>query len=225
MIKANFSNLSLFELNLIVSCQAPIGSHMKNDEVLISVAKEVIEASAPALRVAGANCISEIRNVTKIPIIGLIKTVRKEFEPKITCTLKEVEDVYLSGAGIVAIDSTLRERPEPLKNLFTRAKSLNLEIFADIATEAEAYNAIDLGSDYIGTTLSGYTSQSSTTIGPDFDLLVKLIENTSSPIILEGRVSNPDQLRRGLGLGAFAVVVGRFITSPRDITQAYLSVL
>ena len=134
MIKANFSNLSLFELNLIVSCQAPIGSHMKNDEVLISVAKEVIEASAPALRVAGANCISEIRNVTKIPIIGLIKTVRKEFEPKITCTLKEVEDVYLSGAGIVAIDSTLRERPEPLKNLFTRAKSLNLEIFADIAT-------------------------------------------------------------------------------------------
>jgi putative N-acetylmannosamine-6-phosphate epimerase len=35
-------------------------------------------------------------------------------------------------------------------------------------------------------------------------------------------VDHPDHVKQGLDLGAYAVVVGRAITSPRDITKYFL---
>lgn len=225
MMTERFSNLSLYNRKLVVSCQAPNGSHLKKDDILIAIAKEVIAASAPALRIAGENCIREIRKLTDIPIIGLIKTERNGFDVRITCTTDEIKQVKSAGANIVAIDSTGRIRPEPLEMLYKYAKSLKMEIFADIATEQEALNAIKIGADYIGTTMSGYTDETKDQIGSDFELLKKLVKETSTPIVLEGKIENPDQCKKALDLGAFAVVVGRFITSPRDITKLFIEAI
>jgi N-acylglucosamine-6-phosphate 2-epimerase len=73
--------------------------------------------------------------------------------------------------------------------------------------------------------LSGYTTDTLTTPAPDepdWDLLTSLVKALpNTPIILEGRVWSPSQVKQGLNLGAFAVVVGSAITRPHHITQRF----
>ena len=214
MLKAN---------GLIVSCQGIPGSPLKDAKILAAIASEVISGGASALRLAGADCVAQVRPQNESPIIGLIKTERKGFGPRITCTTSEIAALAEVGADLVAIDSTDRKRPEPIKELFAAAKAHGLLIFADVATLNEGIKAAELGADYVATTMAGYTDDRPLTEGPDFELLSSLIKNLTIPTILEGRVGRPDHVRRALDSGAFAVVVGRAITSPRDITKAFLN--
>lgn len=207
---------------LIVSCQAISGSPLKNAKILAAIASEVIAGGASALRLAGSDCVAQVRPQNNRPIIGLIKTEREGFAPRITCTASEIAELAESGADLVAIDATDRKRPEPLKDLFAAAKDLGLLIFADVATLNEGIKAVELGADYVATTMAGYTEDRHLTIGPDFELLSVLIKNLTVPTILEGRVGHPDHVKQALDLGGYAVVVGRAITSPRDITKSFL---
>jgi putative N-acetylmannosamine-6-phosphate epimerase len=97
----------------------------------------------------------------------------------------------------------------------------NLEIFADIATLDEAKKAIDLGATYVATTMSGYTKDRAMTIGPDFELLEKVIA-LGGKTVLEGRVSTSFHIRNAFVLGAYAVVIGRAVTSPQTILREIL---
>jgi N-acylglucosamine-6-phosphate 2-epimerase len=214
--------LMLESHGLIVSCQGVAGSPLKDARILAAVASEVISGGASALRLAGPDCIALVRPQTKAPIIGLTKIERAGFGPRITCISSEIVDLASAGADLVAIDATDRKRPEPLVELFATAKALGILIFADIATLDEGMRAAELGADFVATTMSGYTESHQPTVGPDFELLASLIKNLSVPIVLEGRVDHPDHVKQGLGLGAYAVVVGRAITSPRDITKYFL---
>ena len=71
----------------------------------------------------------------------------------------------------------------------------------------------------MGTTLS--KSSVSSSVGPDLDLLEKLVRNIDVPVIAEGRIHYPEQARHALTLGAWSVVVGGAITRPKEIAERF----
>ena len=80
-----------------------------------------------------------------------------------------------------------------------------------------ATRGLNLGVDFVGTTLSGYTGGSVPEL-PDF-ALIAAIAHCGRPVIAEGRIRTPDQARAAIEAGAHAVVVGSAITRPEHITE------
>ena len=94
---------------------------------------------------------------------------------------------------------------------------------ADISTLEEGIKCAELGADIISTTLSGYTLESGEpTGGPDFELLSNLVKRTDKPIVLEGRIWTPEDVRQAFLLGAHSVVIGSAITRPQLITKRFI---
>ncbi|MDQ3711404.1 MAG: acetylmannosamine-6-phosphate 2-epimerase, partial [Acidobacteriota bacterium] len=79
------------------------------------------------------------------------------------------------------------------------------------------------GVDFVGTTLSGYTNATKHLVEPDFKLIEKLVERLETPIICEGRLRLPDDVRRAFSCGAFAVVVGGAITGVDQLVQWFIA--
>ena len=93
-------------------------------------------------------------------------------------------------------------------------------MLADIDDEAAALAAIHAGAALVGTTLSGYTS-GDVPEGPDLDLVRRLAQRTSTPIVAEGRLQTPQHVREAFEAGALAVVVGKAITDPIWLTRRF----
>jgi N-acylglucosamine-6-phosphate 2-epimerase len=198
---------------------------------MIAMVKSVINGGAGGLRLAGEYHIKAIRDITNLPIIGITKPNKIPVNFKeivyITPDFTNARKVKNAGADIIAIDATMREHPEEtLEELINIIhKDLNCPVMADISTLQEGLNAVKLGADIISTTLSGYTSYSNETKGPDFTLLDELIQNTNVPVILEGRVETPQEVEKALKIGAYAVVIGSAITRPHMITDKFVRVV
>ncbi len=92
---------------------------------------------------------------------------------------------------------------------------------ADISTLEEGLKAEEAGADILSTTLAGYTLESvnSPSKEPDFELLKQLVENTNLPVVLEGRIWEPEQVNKAFEIGAHCVVIGSAITRPQLITK------
>ena len=90
---------------------------------------------------------------------------------------------------------------------------------ADISTTEEGVRAEELGFDYIGTTLVGYTEQSKGL--NNFDVLKELISKCKTPIIAEGNFDTLEKSKLAMELGSYAVVVGGAITRPQLITKKF----
>jgi N-acylglucosamine-6-phosphate 2-epimerase len=93
---------------------------------------------------------------------------------------------------------------------------------ADISTFEEGIEAHKLGADIVSTTLAGYTSHSEAVDGPDFGLLERLVKSLDCPVILEGRIWSPNEVKRAFDLGAYAVVIGSAVTRPHHIVQRFV---
>ena len=98
---------------------------------------------------------------------------------------------------------------------------------ADCSTVEEALHADELGFDFIGTTLVGYTKQSRDLKieANDFEVLRTILDQVKHPVIAEGNVNTPEKARRVLELGAYSVVVGSAITRPQLITKSFAEAL
>lgn len=215
------ANLAIEPRTVIISVQAVPGSNLAAVEILHKMALDVIAGGAAALRLAGAEVIAAVRKSTTTTILGISKIERPGFKARITQSCEEIRGLAAAGAQIVGIDSTLRNHPEPLTELYGCARENGLEILADIDDVHSAQAAIELGADYIATTMAGYTDTRPVTEGPDFELLAQVIE-LGKPAVLEGRVRGAADIERAFEMGAYATVVGRSVTSPRDITAALL---
>jgi N-acylglucosamine-6-phosphate 2-epimerase len=88
---------------------------------------------------------------------------------------------------------------------------------ADVDSLDAGFAARDAGADFVATTLSGYTDGRTPT-GPDIELVRQLAAQVGCPIIAEGRIRTPEDVRTVCDAGAYAVVVGTAITNPMDIT-------
>ncbi|MDE7100053.1 MAG: tRNA-dihydrouridine synthase, partial [Malacoplasma sp.] len=77
----------------------------------------------------------------------------------------------------------------------------------------------------IGTTLRGYTKQTlcKSNIENNYAFIKEVIKKIKVPLIAEGGIWEPYQVKDLLDIGCFAVVVGSAITRPKEITKYFLS--
>jgi N-acylglucosamine-6-phosphate 2-epimerase len=210
---------------LIVSCQAYEDSPLYGTIYMIAMAKAAEKAGACGLRIRSYKDIFAVRKNTSLPIIGLTKTYYSDSDVYITPTFKEAKEVYDAGADILCLDCTQRKRPGGLKIeelVMLIKKDLNIPIMADISTLEEGLLAENMEVDFIATTLSGYTPYSKKTEYPDFELVQQLTSRIKIPVIMEGKISTPEEAVKALKVGAFAVVIGSAITNPEWITRRFI---
>lgn len=96
---------------------------------------------------------------------------------------------------------------------------------ADCSSIEEGLHAAKLGFDIIGTTMSGYTPYTKGTKLPNFDMMKTLVEKSKKPVIAEGGIWSPEELKQALETGVHAAVVGTAITRPMDITRRYVEAI
>ncbi|MGB9587405.1 MAG: N-acetylmannosamine-6-phosphate 2-epimerase [Armatimonadota bacterium] len=215
------------ERGLIVSCQATEDTPFHGPVFMAAMARAAEMGGAAGIRANGPADIAAIKNSVRLPIIGIWKVVYEGYEPYITPTLEDAQEIAKAGADIIALDATLRPHPKDLsaQHLIAEVKTLGLPVMADISTFEEGIAAAEAGADIVATTMSGYTPYSPQSDQPDFKLIEELARALTIPVIAEGKIGTPDQARRAIDLGAFAVVVGAAITQPWAITEKFASAL
>lgn len=213
---------------VIVSCQAVKGEplYVEEKSIMYLMARAAKQAGTPAIRTSSIRDVIAIKEETGLPVIGLIKVQYEGFESYITPTMKEVDELVEAKADVIALDCTEQKRGDgkSISQFITEVREKYPEaiLMADISTYEEGINAWKLGMDIVGTTMSGYTSYSLKTEGPDYELVKRLSETVDIPVIGEGRVHSPEQAVEMLNAGAYAVVVGGAITRPLEIAQRFI---
>ena len=225
----------LFDLmkgSIIVSCQAVAGEPLYDPErsLMPYMARAAKLAGAKMIRTSSVRDIIGIKEETGLPVIGLIKREYPGYSGRITMTMREVDECMEALSDIVSIDCTDTARgdgltaPEFLKKV--KEKYPNIIIMADCATLEEAVAACEAGADLVGSTMNGYTAATAACKdGPNYELVRRMAEKLSCPVIAEGRIHTPEQARKMLEIGAWAVVVGGAITRPLEIAQRFFKAL
>ena len=218
--------LNIIKDKLIVSCQALEDEPLHSSFIMGRMAKAAKEGGAVAIRAQGVSDINEIKNVTNLPVIGIIKREYRDSCIYITATKKEVDELLTTNCEMIAIDATNRIRPnnESLEEIIRYIKSNNRLVMADISTYEEAVLAQSYGVDCVSTTLVGYTDYSDNIEGPNYNLIKRLIEDLKIPVIAEGKINTPRDLENVLKLGVYSAVVGSAITRPQLITKKFSEV-
>lgn len=212
---------------LIVSCQALPQEPLHSSFIMGRMARAAKEGGAAGIRANTKEDIKEIQEVTGLPLIGIVKRDYPDSAVYITPTMKEIEELMEVKPEIVAIDATGALRPGnvTLADFFHQIKEKYPEqkLMADCSTIEEALFADELGFDFIGTTMVGYTPQSKglKIEENDFEILRTILKKVKHPVIAEGNVNSPEKAKRVIELGSYAVVVGSSITRPQLITKGY----
>jgi predicted NBD/HSP70 family sugar kinase len=151
--------------------------------------------------------------------MGLIKRRYPGSEVYITPTTDEVQVLLSLGCEVTALDGTARRRPGgALPELIRLVHEGGGLAMGDCDTLQSAQYALEAGADLIGTTLSGYTAETSASTGPDLGLLRSLM-TLGRPVIAEGRYQERWQVEAALRIGASAVVVGGALNDPVKNTR------
>lgn len=221
-------NIEKIKGNLIVSCQAVDNEPLNNATAITLMAKACIEGGAKVLRLSQYEHIKSIKTISKdIPIIGLIKNHYENSNVFITPTINEIDKLFELGVDCIAMDATLRNRPkESLKEIvdYCKFKNPNILLMADCSNIEDVLNAEKIGFDLIGTTLRGYTEETKgmSNIENDYSFIKECLKKIRIPLIAEGGIWEPYQVKELLKIGCFAVVVGSAITRPLEITKRFL---
>ncbi|WOO37385.1 N-acetylmannosamine-6-phosphate 2-epimerase [Anaerocolumna sp. AGMB13020] len=214
---------------LIVSCQALPEEPLYSSYIMSRMALAAKEGGACGIRANTPEDIRCIKETIDLPIIGLTKSIYNDSEVYITPTLKEVKELMEVQPDIIALDATNRLRPGrmTLKELFLKIKEEYPEMIfmADCATFTEALEASVLGFDIVGTTLCGYTRETRNEKLPALSLMKEMVEKLPIPVIAEGGISSPEELKEALNTGVFAAVVGAAITRPAVITKKFINAI
>ena len=210
---------------LIVSCQASAGDPLDDVGTLTRMASSVLRGGAGGLRAEGAGCIAAFRRLTELPLIGLIKTKDANGDVYITPDFASARAVSEAGADIIAVDCTRRrlQEAEPWPELIRRIREeLGRPVCADIATIDDAVAAQSAGADAVASTLYGYTADTAGNRTVSWELVEALVARMTIPVIVEGHITRPEEVRKALEMGAHSVVVGSAITRPESITARFV---
>ena len=220
--------IAAWQGGLIVSCQAAADSPLARPDIIAALALTAACNGAVGVRIDGAENIVAVRGAgLNVPVIGIEKQLSEGSEVYITPTYDSAARVAASGADVIALDATWRERPggEKLFEIVGRIKrELRRPVMADVATYEEGVRAAEeAGADFVGTTLSGYTAETAGSDAPDFPLVEQLAARLNVPVICEGRLRNAGDVRRAFDCGAFAVVIGGAITGVDWLVRHYVA--
>lgn len=213
---------------LIVSCQALADEPLHSSFIMGRMALAAKMAGAVGIRANTVEDIEEIKKNVDLPIIGIIKQVYDDSNVYISPTMDEIDKLVETNVEIIATDATDRPRPngESLDEFYKkiREKYPDIVLMADCSTVEEALHADELGFDFIGTTMVGYTEESKDLKidEDDFKILREIVEKSDHPVIAEGNIDVPEKARRVLELGAYTVVVGGAITRPQNIAKKFV---
>ena len=189
------------------------------------------EGGALGIRANTPEDIEEIRRNVDLPVIGIWKRDYEDSKVYITPTMEEIDALVKTGTEIIALDATASLRPgeKKLDDFYReiREKYPNQLLMADCSTVEEALHADELGFDFIGTTLVGYTEQSKgdKIEEDDFAIIRDILDIVSHPVVAEGNINTPQKAKRVIELGCYCVVVGSIITRPQVITKGFASAL
>ena len=217
--------------HLIVSCQALEYEPLHSSFIMSKMALAAYQGGAKGIRANTIEDIQAIKKEVNLPIIGIIKQEYEGSVVFITPTIKEVDALVKEGVDIIAMDATIRERPHHiyLDDFFkeVRKKYPNQKFMADCSTIEEAIHADELGFDFIGTTMVGYTKESKglKIEENDFEIIRTIIQKVKHPVIAEGNIDTPQKAKRVLELGCYSVVVGSIITRPQLITKRFTDIM
>jgi N-acylglucosamine-6-phosphate 2-epimerase len=214
---------------LVVSCQPEMedaaSDPLNRAEFMAALAKAAVLGGAVAIRADGPAHIAAIRAAVSVPIIGIFKADLPGFAVRITPTLAHAAQIAQAGADLLALDATARPRPEggdAAGFIRQMIAVTGKPVLADVSTFEEGLAAAEAGAAAVATTLSGYTSYSPRSQGPDLALVERLSKALSIPVIAEGRYNTPSQAAQAIRRGAWAVTVGSAITRPRTITTWFV---
>lgn len=212
---------------LIISCQALEDEPLCSPFIMGRMAKAAEQAGAVGIRAQGVEDIIEIKSATNLPVVGIIKRDYNDSQIYITATKVEVDELLKTKCEMIALDSTNRVRPngEKLEDLIKYIKNSGVLVMGDISNYDEALKARDLGVDCVSTTLSGYTDYTKKLDSPDFELIERLVKDLNVPVIAEGRINTPEDLKRVYDLGVYSAVVGSAITRPQLIAKRFIDVI
>jgi N-acylglucosamine-6-phosphate 2-epimerase len=205
---------------LIVSCQARPGHPLDDPRVIGLLALCAKVGGAVAVRINGPDDIQAAKLVVDMPIIGLHKLRRSDTRDLITPTIRHAADLAAAGADIVAVEATSETPGDPFALIEQIRDELLLPVMADVSTVDEGLRAWDAGAQLIGSTLSGYTAQTSGERegGPDI-ALVRDLSAKGMRTVAEGRYATVLDIEAAFDAGAWSVVVGTAITDPVAITR------
>ncbi|MFC9917498.1 N-acetylmannosamine-6-phosphate 2-epimerase [Agromyces binzhouensis] len=209
---------------LIVSCQAPDGSPLRDPGIIAAIAEAATMAGAAAVRINSVSHVAAVRERVRVPIIGIEKKTINDAQ-WITPTVDHARALVDAGADIVALDATRRPRPGTprVEDLLRGIRDLGIPVMADIDNLEAGIYARELGAELVGTTLSGYTSHPQNRTGDPDIPLVRALAEASVPVVAEGRFKSPAEVAAAFAAGAFAVVVGTSITEPMALTRRFLT--
>lgn len=216
---------------LIVSCQALPQEPLHSSYIMSRMALAAKEGGAKGIRANTKEDIKEIRKLVDLPVIGIVKRDYPDSEVYITPTMKEVHELMEVEPEIIALDATNAKRPGgiTLEKFVQMIKAEYPEqlLMADCSTVEEAKYADEIGFDFIGTTMVGYTKQSQgeKIEEDDFKILREILKSVKHPVIAEGNIDTPEKAKRVKELGVFSIVVGSIITRPQLITKSFVEAL
>ncbi|EEQ58440.1 N-acetylmannosamine-6-P epimerase [Clostridiales bacterium 1_7_47FAA] len=216
---------------LIVSCQALPHEPLHSSFIMGRMALAAKEGGAAGIRANTKEDIAEIQAQVDLPVIGIVKRDYEDSKVYITPTMKEIEELMEVKPEIIALDATSDLRPggKTLDGFYREIRAAYPEqlLMADCSTVEEALHADELGFDFIGTTLVGYTEQSRglKIEADDFAIIREIVAKVRHRVIAEGNINTPEKARRVIELGAFSVVVGSIITRPQLITKSFAEAL
>ncbi len=213
--------------HLIVSCQALPHESLHSSFIMGRMALAAKEGGAKGIRANTKEDILEIKKNVDLPVIGIVKRDYDDSKVYITPTMKEIDELMEVKPEIIAVDATSDLRPNGV-TIDEFYKEIRLKypeqlLMADCSTVEEALHADELGFDFIGTTLVGYTEQSKgmKIEENDFEIIRTILEKSSHKVIAEGNINTPEKAKRVIELGCYSVVVGSIITRPQLITKSF----
>ena len=214
---------------LIVSCQALPNEPLHSPFIMGRMALAAKIGGASGIRANTKEDIAEIQTQVDLPIIGIVKRDYEDSEIYITPTMKEIDELMEVKPEIIAMDATISTRPEgkTLDEFFHKVKKKYPEqlFMADCSNYEEGMHAAEIGFDLIGTTMNGYTAYTKGTELPNIELMRQLARDCGKPVIAEGGIWLPDQLKAALDAGVHAAVIGGAITRPMEITKRFVAAI
>ena len=220
--------LQMIHGGLVVSCMADPGEPFFGSENMVLMASAAKSGGAAGIRANGPEDIAAIRVKVDLPIIGLFVDHTPGFSVSITPGIRQAEIIADAGADLIEIDGTQMPHPQgvSVEELIRQIKRrTGKPVIADVSTAMEGILAAKMGADAIMTTLAGYTNYSQNTADPDFGMVATLAKRLQVPVLAKGRFNFPEEARKAIELGAYAVIVGSAITRPQFITEQFVKAI